>query len=51
MRQYTFNVKFAGGTSQTVTAFTEDEAIILAQALQIKAAHVWRQVIDIYTIE
>jgi len=47
MNQHTFSIKFAGGARRVVTAFNEEEAIILAQAKQIESAGVWRHVIDI----
>lgn len=51
MRQYAFNVKFMTGKSEQVMAFNKTEAIILAQAEQIKKGNEYKHISDIYTID
>ena len=46
MRDYCFKVKFENGDYQIVYSGTGKEAIILAQAEQIKLGRVWNQLVD-----
>ena len=51
MRQYCYLVAFRTGLSEKVMAFNEAEAIILAQAEQIKKGNEYRYIKDVYTID
>jgi len=51
MRQYCFRIKFTSGKIEQVEAFNETEAIILAQAAQIKKGNEYKYIQDIYKVE
>ena len=51
MKQYCYIVKFATGQQEQVFASGKNEAIILAQAEQIRKGYQYQCVIDVYTIE
>ena len=51
MRKYYYIVKFSTGQQENVAAYNEVEAIILAQAEQIKKGNQYKCIEEVYIIE